>query len=185
MRQQLAGLWPQAREDRPVPPERNERPVAAHLLRHVPAIGDDQLQRPQTAAAPHAKLTQHQPPNDSAGGADVNHYAEAHPHRQADATARASRQEHEGVVIARFGVARRPRGHGDRRAAARAEREALWTNAEPGIGRALRAARNDLRAPTEIKREAGSPDIDHDAAAPGVRDSDGRGSRSGERQMGR
>ena len=90
------------------------------MLCDVSAIGDEQLQRPKSSGTSNAKTAQGKRVDDAAGSADADDDSEPKPDGQSSTAGRPRRQEHERVVIARLNAERQLRGHGQRRARARA-----------------------------------------------------------------
>jgi hypothetical protein len=82
--------------------------AARQGLRDVAAVAEAQLEDAHPAGTTNAEIANGQPTHDPAGGTNHDDDSDPHPHRDTAVATRASGEEHEGVVIARFDTARQP-----------------------------------------------------------------------------
>jgi len=182
-RQELTRFRPQPRDDTATATEDERDPIPRDRLDDVPAILDEQLERPQATSMRHAKPMWDEPTDDLPGCADVDDDADAHPHRHARMRARECRQEHECLVVSRRGTVRKPCRDGELRAATRPYGDSVGPHAHPGGRDAAPPPRDDLRPAPEVEGESCTTDVDHDAATARVCHSERRSRRAGENDV--
>jgi hypothetical protein len=122
------------------------------VLRDIPAIGDEQLERSKLSVTSNAKAAQHESVHDQARRADLDDDSEAQPHGESRTASRFCHQEHDRIVVPRLGASRHVGGHGQGRASARRKHEARRENTDPRLSAVLACA-DDARPPAKIETE--------------------------------
>jgi hypothetical protein len=159
-------------------------PLGSQLLRHVPAIRQENLDDPLSRLGANVRATESETVDDPSPYPHVDDHAQAHPNRDAPVPAASSREQDQSAVIPWLGPTRRPHPDAQRHAATRREDEAPRPHTEPGVRGSAPMQRDDFRAPAKIEGEARARDIHHKALGPGVRDPYGRATRALERHVG-
>jgi hypothetical protein len=121
-----------------------------------------------------AEAAQRKPPDDRAGCANDDDYADAQPHTHARVFERTRGQHNQRVVVAGLGTPRQLRRDRERDGTVRRKRETLRPERQPPCGRPRSAALRHARSPAQIEREAGTGNVDANALRAGVRHSDRR-----------
>jgi hypothetical protein len=164
--------------------EREANPLGSHLLRHVPAIRDEDLDHPLSPLGADVRVAESETVDDPSCYSHIDDHAQAHPNRDAPVPSASSREQDESTVIPWLGPTRHPHPDAQRHAATRREDEAARPHAEPGIRGSAPVQRDDFRAPAKIEGEARAGDIHHHALGASVRDPYRRAARALERHVG-
>jgi hypothetical protein len=98
-RQEIARLRSQRSHRASVPPESECQALACEVLRDIPAIGDEQLERSKLSVTSNAKAAQHESVHDQARRADLDDDSEAQPHGESRTASRFCHQEHDRIVV--------------------------------------------------------------------------------------
>jgi hypothetical protein len=183
-RQKLPRLGPQASDRLSMSSEREANSLGSQLLRHIPAIRQENLDDPLSRLGADVRATESETVDDPSRYPNVDDHAQAHANRDASVPTASSGEQDECAVIPRLGPTRRPHPDAQRRAATCLEDEAPWPHTEPGVRGSAPVQRDDFRAPAKIEGEARAGDIHHNALGARVRDPYGRATRALERHVG-
>jgi hypothetical protein len=163
--------------------EREANSLGSQLLRHIPAIRQENLDDPLSRLGADVRATESETVDDPSRYPNVDDHAQSHPNRDASVRTASGGEQDECAVIPWLGPTRHPRPDAQRHAATFLEDEAPWPHTEPGVRGSAPVQRDDFRAPAKIEGEARAGDIHHNALGAGVRDPYGRAAGALERHV--